>query len=344
MESNNTCQAILKTGKRSGQKCGCKAKYVDDNDKTIKYCGRHNGKSGKSGKSGKRKNQKSSNIIINIDPLTIVKKKYSKFGCHLSKSTCFRDAKSLGINTFQLFVKSPRGFACKIPSNEESETFRENSKGMNIVVHASYILNPCKNDVKKLNVTRGCFVKECQKVEMYGVKYVVFHPGTCPHKGDLLDEVLKRCAKTIDYVHSKTKNCILLIENMDGAGNKICYKLSHIKAIIDYVKNKLRVGICIDTCHAHAAGYALHSEEGFNDFIKEIKDLNVESYIKVIHVNDSKTPFNSHKDRHENIGKGTIGVNGIVRVMNYFHDTIMVLETPNPPEDLKLLIDPVVLT
>ena len=152
-----------------------------------------------------------------------------------------------------------------------------------------------------------------------------------------LSKVLLRCSETINYVHSKTDNCVLLIENMAGAGNKIGYKLSHLRTIINNVTNKDRVGVCIDTCHAHAGGYSLHTEEGFISFVKEIKDLEIESYIKVIHVNDSKTCYNSRRDRHENIGKGTIGVNAIVRIINYFNDKILILETPNPPEDLKLL-------
>ena len=210
---------------------------------------------------------------------------------------------------------------------------------MNIVTHASYILNPCNSDAKKLNVTRGCFLKECKISEKLGIKYIVFHPGTSKHDTNNLKEILLRCSETINYVLSRTENCVLLIENMAGQGHTLGIKLSHLKIIINKVQNKERIGICLDSCHLHASGYAIHTEIGFNDFIKELQTLQLESFVKVIHVNDSKTAYNSRVDRHMSLAKGTLGINSIIRFINHFNNRIMILETPNNgiENDLRLL-------
>jgi len=248
----------------------------------------------------------------------------------------------------QINIRDENDYACLLPTSSEIESMKFLPVNLdNIIVHISLSINPCACD-NKIKWMRKILLKECLRAEAYGLKYLVFHPGTCQHSkvsevntkatSTELNKLLKRCADTINYVHKNTKSCVLLIENMAGQGNQVGYKLSHLKNIIDLTKNKDRVGICIDTCHAFASGYKITTDIGYNTLIGEILDLDLHKYLKLFHLNDSKDPCGSLRDRHQLIGKGHIGLRFFWKLMNdeIFNNIPAVIETGDSNDYMTL--------
>lgn len=204
-------------------------------------------------------------------------------------------------------------------NSEKSKKFNQE----NIIVHAPYIINLAKKENEEFNIS--FLKKEMELMHKFKITKMVIHPG---FKKDLdLYEALDQVVKVIKIIFLETNNITLSLETMSGKGTEICSKLEEIEYIIKKVNNP-RLKICIDTCHIWDSGYDVLNN--FDNFIQELKTKDLLDKIDIIHINDSKNSLSSHKDRHENIGKGYLGEKGILNFINsdVFKKCVFILETP----------------
>ncbi|BFZ03398.1 hypothetical protein BsWGS_06437 [Bradybaena similaris] len=257
------------------------------------------------------------------------------------------EAVSIGARAFALFVRNGRTWKLNPLNVAEAEKFKKACEEhgflpRHILPHGSYLLNCGSSDVDILQKSRNTLVHELQICEMLGLEMYNFHPGSACGKGTV-DECLMTVAESINLAHEKTKSVKTVIENMCCQGKTVGGKFVELKAIIDNVKDKSRVGVCLDTCHAFAAGFDLSSEEGFNKFLDSFDQIVGLHYLCAMHLNDSKGELGCHLDRHENIGKGHIGLEGFRCLMNdpRLDNIPMVLETPVGAytKEIKILYD-----
>lgn len=257
-----------------------------------------------------------------------------KIGCHLSSSKGWeamgRDALKIGANTFQFFTRNPRGSKAKALNLEDVAKLRElmEEHGFaKIVAHAPYTLNACSQDERIREFARETMEDDLKRMESLPGNYYNFHPGSHVQQGsergiiqiaDLLNEILQSDQKTI-----------VLLETMAGKGTEVGRSFEELQAILERVKCKEKMGVCMDVCHVHDAGYDVvnHLDEVLEEFDR-IVGL---ERLKVIHLNDSKNPLGSHKDRHEKIGEGFLGLEAMVRIVRHpvLKDLPFILETPN---------------
>ncbi len=258
-----------------------------------------------------------------------------RIGAHVSISGGVEKAverqEDIGGNTGQIFAGSPRTWSVSEYTDEEGKMFqeaRENEDQNPYVIHSTYLVNLAtpKDDLFEKSI--NCLQAELDAAASLGVEYVVFHPGS--HTGSGRDNGIEKIAKGIDELEIP-EDVTLLLENTAGKGTTLGKSMGELREIMEKTeKDSGSVGVCIDTCHAHAAGYELAEEEGFHDFLQEIEeDLGLEN-IKVIHLNDSKDEKGSEKDNHEHIGEGNIGEEGFRNIVNSekLEEKPMVLETP----------------
>ena len=239
-----------------------------------------------------------------------------------------KEALSYNANTFMFYTGAPQN-TMRVPIDKnktlEALDLMENN-GIdinNVVVHAPYIINLANPNNYDFNVN---FLKqEIKRVESIGVTKLVLHPGS--HVGLGVDEGIKNIVSALNDSLDEKDNVIVCLETMAGKGSEVGVSFEELKRIIDGVKLKNKIGICMDTCHLNDAGYDISDFDKILDDFDKIIGLN---YLKVIHINDSKNPMGSHKDRHENIGVGTIGFNNLINVIyNKRLDGIpKILETP----------------
>ena len=241
------------------------------------------------------------------------------------------EALSYKANTFMFYTGAPQN---TIRSNIDLENvskagalMMENGIDKNkVIVHAPYIINLANGDPSKFNFSCNFLSEELKRVNTFGMKYLVLHPGS--HVGLGVEEGISNIVKALNIVLSKDdSDVMILLETMAGKGSEVGRSFEEIKAIIDGVSKKDRIGVCLDTCHLNDAGYDLNNfDEVLNSFDKII-GINK---IKCVHVNDSKNIISSHKDRHENIGKGTIGLDTLIKVIDNpkLKDVPKILETP----------------
>ncbi len=234
-------------------------------------------------------------------------------------------------NCGQIFAGSPRTWNVSEyddSEGEELQTLRD-EKGQNpYCIHSTYLVNlgTPKDDLfeKSLN----CLQAELDAAAALNVEYVVFHPGA--HTGSGLENGIERIAEGIDELEIP-EGVTLLLENTAGKGTTIGKTFGQLREIMDKMEtDEEKVGVCIDTCHAHAAGYELREEDGFEDMLQEVEeDLGLEK-VKMLHLNDSKDEKGSEKDNHQHIGEGNIGEEGFSNVVNSekLEEIPMVLETP----------------
>ena len=231
-------------------------------------------------------------------------------------------------NTFMFYTGAPQN-TMRVPIDknktlEALELMKENGIDINnVVVHAPYIINPANPKNYDFNVS---FLKqEIKRVESIGVTKLVLHPGS--HVGLGVDEGIKYIINVLNDSLEPSDNVIVCLETMAGKGSEIGVNFEELKRIIDGVKLKEKIGICMDTCHLNDAGYDVSN---FDKILDEFDKTIGIDYLKVIHINDSKNPMGSHKDRHENIGKGTIGFDNLINIIyNKRLDGIpKILETP----------------
>lgn len=235
-------------------------------------------------------------------------------------------------NCGQIFAGSPRTWKVSSYTDREGEEFKElrDEEDQNpYVIHSTYLVNLAtpKDDLFQKSI--DCLQSELEAASTLGVEYLVFHPGA--HTGSGRDKGIERIAEGIDELDIP-ENVTLLLENTAGKGTTLGKTMGELREMINKAEtNEESLGVCLDTCHAHAAGYDLVSEDGFNDFLQEIKeDIGLDK-IDVLHLNDSKDPCGSEKDNHEDIGFGEIGEEGFRNLINSeeLKDLPMILETPS---------------
>lgn len=257
-------------------------------------------------------------------------------------------ASEIGAEAFALFTKNQRRWEAPALTEESINGFKkkcgEHNYSMDYVMpHDSYLINLGHPEREQLEKSRNGFLDEMQRCEKLGIKLLNFHPGNHLNKISV-DECIKRNAESLNWALDQTEGVTAVIENTAGQGTSVGYKFEFLAAIIDGVEDKSRVGVCLDTCHAFAAGYDLSTSRGYASMCDEFEQTIGFDYLKGMHLNDSKKPLGSRVDRHENIGEGDIGLKGFELIMQdeRFEDMPMILETPNTeewPEEIKMLYE-----
>jgi deoxyribonuclease IV len=269
-------------------------------------------------------------------------------GCHLSSSKGFlhmgQEALKINANTFQFFTRNPRGSRAKEIDPEDAgllcDLMKENSFAV-ILAHAPYTLNPGSADAKTREFALQTMADDLRRMEYVPNNLYNFHPGS--HVGQGIEVGIGLIADTLNEILTPEQSTIVLLETMSGKGTEIGSTFEELRGIIDKVKLSEKVGVCLDTCHVHDAGYDIVNN--LDGVLTEFDKIIGLERLKAIHINDSKNPFASHKDRHEKIGEGSIGLEAMVRIIN--HPAIcslpFFLETPNElegyAEEIRILRD-----
>lgn len=245
------------------------------------------------------------------------------------------NANAIGARAFALFTRNPSRWKSEPLLPSEIDAFKQNCEkfgysAAQILPHDSYLINLGAKDPKKLFLSRTSFLDEMQRCEQLGLTMLNFHPGS--HLNEMTeDECLDRIASSINKTLDVTTGVKAVIENTAGQGSNLGYSFSQIAHIIDKVEDKTRVGVCIDTCHAFAAGYDLATEQGYKAMWEEFDSTIGLQYLNAMHLNDSKKGPGSHVDRHESIGLGAIGCKFFEMLMadRRMDGIPLILETPD---------------
>lgn len=255
-------------------------------------------------------------------------------GCHLSASKGYlhmgEEAKSIGANTFQFFTRNPRGGAAKAIDEEDVKAFLDFAKEHNfgkILAHAPYTLNACSDKEQTREFALNTMKDDLLRMEYTPHQLYNFHPGS--HVGQGADIGIDLIIKQLNAVLWQDMTTTVLLETMAGKGSEVGRSFEELRAILDGVELDNKMGVCLDTCHIYDAGYDIVNDlEGVLDEFDRVIGLD---RLKAIHMNDSKNPFASHKDRHEKIGEGFIGFETMVNIINNprLADIPILLETPN---------------
>lgn len=262
-----------------------------------------------------------------------------KVGAHVSAAggieNAVVNAVSIGANAFALFLKSQRKWTSPVLSEYSIELFKEKMIEHNyspdvVLPHGSYLINLGNPDSEKRQKSYDCFLDDLRRCESLSLKYYNFHPGSTVGN-TTKEECISLIAECINRAHRETNSVVTVIENMAGAGNIIGGDFADLKGIIDQVVNKSRVGVCLDTCHSFAAGYDFRTKEAWDYMMNEFDKVVGLSYLRGMHLNDSKTMLGSHRDRHENIGVGYLGLSAFRNLMNdeRIQNIPLILETPS---------------
>lgn len=261
-----------------------------------------------------------------------------KVGAHVSAAggveNSVLNAAMVGANAFALFVKSQRKWDSPPFSVENIDTFKRRMRELGylpkyVLPHGSYLVNLGNPDEEKRRKSFDCFLNDLQRCEQLGLELYNFHPGSTVGQATK-EESIALIAECINDAHKATKYITTVIENMAGSGNVIGSQFSELKEIINHVEDKTRVGVCLDTCHAFAAGYDISTKDGWDATLSTFDTEVGLSYLKALHLNDSKTALGSKKDRHENIGLGHLGITTFRHIVSdpRTRDIPLILETP----------------
>ena len=240
------------------------------------------------------------------------------------------EALSYGATTFMFYTGAPQNTTRSQIDLELTKKAKQKMKELGIdekkiIIHAPYIVNLCNEE--KFDFSVNFLVAELERINELGIKYMVLHPGS--HVGIGIEKGIENISKGLNLIFSKVKdnNVTILLETMAGKGTEVGSKLEEIKAILDKVEEKKYMGVCLDTCHLNDAGYDL---EDFDAFLNKFDEMIGLEKIGCIHINDSKNALNSHKDRHENIGFGTIGFDKLIKIIynEKLENIPKILETP----------------
>lgn len=273
-----------------------------------------------------------------------------RVGAHVSASGGVENAPlnaiEIGARAFALFTKNQRQWNAKPLTEKSIQAFNTNCQTAGIspeyiLPHDSYLINLGHPEKEALEKSRAAFLDEMQRCEQLGLILLNFHPGSHLKKIPI-ETCLKRISESINLVLDKTSGVTAVIENTAGQGSNLGFAFEQLAAIISDVEDKSRVGVCLDTCHSFAAGYDLSSEAACQKTFKKFNDIVGFSYLKGMHLNDSKKDLNSRVDRHDSIGKGKIGMAVFQYIMNdeRFEEIPMILETTDNTiweEEIKLL-------
>lgn len=257
-------------------------------------------------------------------------------GCHLSSSGGFykmgETALKLNANTFQFFLRNPRGGAAKDIDDKDVKLFHELVQKNNfgkILAHAPYTLNPCSKDEKTREFARLVFADDLKRMQKIPNNLYNFHPGS--HVGQGVSTAINQITEILNEVMPEAHNTTVLLETMSGKGSEVGSTFEELAEIISKThKNGINeLGVCLDTCHVYSAGYDIINK--LDDVLEHFDKVIGLNRLHAIHLNDSLTEFNSHKDRHEVLGKGSLGLEGIIRFINHpaLKGIPINLETPN---------------
>lgn len=241
-------------------------------------------------------------------------------------------ANAVGCNAMQIFSRNPRGWQVAPLDPEDVRKFNELRIALDIdpvVVHIPYIINLATPDKGLYKKSIEAYIEDIDRTDQLGAKYFVTHLGS--HVGTGEEGGIARFAEALDEIMERAKpKTIILLENTAGSGSMIGYKFEHIKAILDSLKYRNKVGVCLDTAHTFEAGYDIRSAGGFKKTFAKLDDLIGLEHVKVIHFNDSLSDSGSRVDRHQHLGKGAIGREALSRVINHpkLKNAAFIMETP----------------
>ncbi len=274
------------------------------------------------------------------------------FGAHVSASGGVQNAplnaRAIGAGAFALFTKNQRQWHAAPLDPQTVEAFRRACTECGyapqaILPHDSYLINLGHPEADGLQKSREAFVEEMSRCEQLGLDRLNFHPGS--HLGKItVEQCLDRVAESINIALDRTRGVTAVIENTAGQGSNVGFAFEHLAYIIDKVEDKSRVGYCIDTCHAFAAGYDLSTAAACEAAFARLDSIVPLSYLRGMHLNDAMKTLGSHVDRHMPLGEGHIGL----EVFRYiasdarFDNIPLILETPDPdrwPAEIAMLYD-----
>jgi deoxyribonuclease-4 len=242
-------------------------------------------------------------------------------------------ALSIGCTALQVFTKNNNQWSAKPLAEEEIENYKRRIAEATItpvMAHDSYLINLCAMNPDTLERSRKAFIDELTRCEQFGIQLLNFHPGA--HGGAGEEEGIKRVVESLNIAHERTEEFKVLsvVETSAGQGTAVGYKFEQLEKIINGVDKPDRMAVCVDTCHIFAAGYDIRTEEKYEATFEEFDNIIGLQRLVAFHYNDSKKEFGSHRDRHEHIGKGMIGVAGFSLLMNdtRFANIPKILETP----------------
>lgn len=243
------------------------------------------------------------------------------------------EAKSYGCNTLQIFTKNANAWKERIVTQKEIENFEQaklESGITEIASHTSYLINPATPEKKKHKMSINALAQELIRSSCLGIPYVVLHPGSHMGAGDR--EGITRIAESINEIFAKTPGIKtrLLLETTAGQGSSVGHTFEHLSSIINKVEKKINPGICLDTCHIFTAGYDIRTMEYYRKTMDDFASIIGLDRLCLIHLNDSKKELGSRVDRHEQIGRGYIGLDAFKYIMNddRFCDIPKIIETP----------------
>lgn len=270
-------------------------------------------------------------------------------GAHISASggvqNAPQNAKAIGADAFALFTKNQRQWVSAPLTTEVITEFNTHCEDVfepaQILPHDSYLINLGHPETEGLEKSRAAFLDEMQRCEQLGLDRLNFHPGSHLKKCTE-DECVATIAESINLALSKTSGVIAVIENTAGQGSNMGYRFEQLAAIIKQVDDKTRVGVCIDTCHTFTSGYDLRTTEACKDTFDQFEQIVGFSYLKGMHLNDSKKDLATRVDRHHSLGEGFIGLDCFRFIMadERFNNMPLILETPAPTiwaDEIKLL-------
>lgn len=267
-------------------------------------------------------------------------------GCHLSTTKGFenmgKEALEIGANTFQFFTRNPRGGKAKDIDMKDMEGLlkiaRENNFAT-ILAHAPYTLNACSADERTRQFAREMMEDDLNRMELMPNNLYNFHPGSHVKQG--VEVGINYIVELLNNVLREDQTTTVLLETMAGKGSEVGRTFEEIAEIISRVELKDKMGVCLDTCHIYDAGYDIVNN--LDGVLEEFDRVIGLDRLKAIHLNDSKNPFKSHKDRHEKIGEGFVGLDAITNIINHpkLKHLPFFLETPNEldgyAKEIKLL-------
>ena len=268
-----------------------------------------------------------------------------RFGFHISISGGFskvvEKAEIRGCETIQFFSRNPRGWKYDSLDHDEAETFRTSIQSSNLsplFLHLPYLPNVASKESNFYSRSIDSIVTDLERAEQLGAPYLIIHIGHQMESSE--DEAIEAVAWAINQAFDRVRNSIvLLLENTAGQGTEIGYEFGQIKKIIEGVEERDRIGICLDTAHSFEAGYDLSNKDGIERTLETFDQTIDLKRLHLLHLNDSKTPLGSRKDRHWHIGEGYIGLEGFRNLVNHplLRHLPGIMETPRKDtvEDLK---------
>ncbi len=255
-------------------------------------------------------------------------------GCHLSASKGFagmgQTALSIAANTFQFFTRNPRGGKAKKLEGKDAEQLvlmQQLGQIGQVMAHAPYTINPCSADPRVKEFALQTMADDLRRMEYLPGNYYNFHPGS--HVGQGMETGIEAISHTLNTVLFPGQKTTVLLETMAGKGSEVGSRFEELRAILDRVERPQYMGICLDTCHIHDAGYDIVDD--LDGVLTEFDKVIGLKQLKALHLNDSMNPRGARKDRHDKLGQGFIGLDAFVRIIN--HPALlglpMILETPN---------------